>query len=408
MLSYRIVNRYHSCYGSAGQPLHPQRRRPHQHSSVATGRSRTSTCDRQTQPRAPRPARCRQDGAARAAPWDRGGPWSSGRSRHKRHRLPAHPGDPVPRTALLTLSPRNRWQARANRRQRAWLVGCSVDPEGNLTADPIANCSATSPTWSSPWERPREADRGVVMLLDEVQFLSAAQGRRSADQRPAQVRPTGPAGDPCRGRTAPRSPNWQGRPVLRRTNCHLPRHRQPHRRAGPQRPAATSKPKAPSGTPDSGALALAANLLTGNYPFFLQELGYAVWPAATGPQIHRSRCPRHHRALPRTPGRQLLRVLDRTTDLEKAYLPGHGRTRPRPGQRAGHSPDSLGRSSRRTTRATPDRQRPALLPGHGLAAFHRPPLRPIHAPRRTPPGPPTGSDHASDTSVPRSPGCGPP
>lgn len=61
--------------------------------------------------------------------------------------------------------------------------------------------------------------------------------------------------------------------------------------------------------------------ITGGYPYFLQELGYAVWTEAEGPEITvddvRAAVPAYESKLDAS----FFRVrLDRTTDLQRAYL----------------------------------------------------------------------------------------
>ena len=126
----------------------------------------------------------------------------------------------------------------------------SVDPEGNLTAglgtpveDPIANSgdllSDLTHLIVAVGEAAQEADRGVVMLLDEVQFLSAAQleslisALHKSVQRALPVTLVG-AGLPQVAQLAGEAKSYAERLFT------IPRHRQPHRRPSPQRPAATS------------------------------------------------------------------------------------------------------------------------------------------------------------------------
>ena len=197
------------------------------------------------------------------------------------------------RTALLTLSPRDRWREHATRAAnvlRSFTL--SVDPEGNLTAglgrpgeDPIANSgdllSDLTQLIVAVGEAALEADRGVVMLLDEVQFLSPTQleslisALHRSIQRNLPVTLVG-AGLPQIAQLAGEAKSYAERlftfPVignLTPSQAHSVLQ-QPARSEG-----AEWEPE---------ALHLATQL-TGTYPFFLQELGYAVWPAASGPLI---------------------------------------------------------------------------------------------------------------------------
>jgi hypothetical protein len=254
----------------------------------------------------------------------------------------------------------------------------SIDPEGNLTAglgdptdDPIANSgdllSDLTHLIVAVGEAAQDADRGVVMLLDEVQFLSPAQleslisALHKSVQRALPVSLVG-AGLPQVAQLAGEAKSYAERlftfPVIGTLTDE-----QAH--SVLQQPA-----QAEGAQWDPDALALATDL-TGNYPFFLQELGYAVWPAATGPHITAQDVHDTTGLYRERLDTSFFRVrLDRTTDLEKAYLRAMAELGPDPASAADVA-RLLGRSSQQAgpTRATLIDKGLLYSPSHGLAAF---------------------------------------
>ena len=110
------------------------------------------------------------------------------------------------RTALFELSPKARW---GDRLKRAASVlksfSIEVDPSGSLTAGvdvAVLERQSDSGTlhrdlsdlFVAVGEAAQAEGRGVVLLFDEVQFLTPTPAR-GADLRTAQDRPTRPAGD---------------------------------------------------------------------------------------------------------------------------------------------------------------------------------------------------------------------
>lgn len=125
---------------------------------------------------------------------------------------------------------------------------------------------------------------------------------------------------------------------------------------------------------DSGYEADALDLaveVTGGYPYFIQELGYAVWGIAQGPVISRTdvedAVPLYEAKLDES----FFRVrLDRATEMERAYLRAMAGLGPEP-QKAQAVADVMDRKS---TQLGPTRARlinMGLLytPEHGYAAF---------------------------------------
>lgn len=118
------------------------------------------------------------------------------------------------------------------------------------------------------------------------------------------------------------------------------------------------------------ALDLAVEL-TGGYPYFLQELGYAVWGLAEGPTISiedvRASEPLYQSKLDSS----FFRVrLGRTTELERVYLRAMAELGPDP-QKAADVAQIMGRDS---TQVAPIRGKLVSMgllytPRHGYAAF---------------------------------------
>ena len=283
------------------------------------------------------------------------------------------------RTALLTLSPRERWRergARAAHVLRSFTL--SVDPEGILTAglgapapDPIADSGDLLADLTqlivAVGEAAREVDRGLVLLLDEVQFLSPLQFEAVITALHRSVQRTSPvtfvgAGLPQVAQLAGEAKSYAERLFT------FPRIED---LTDEQAKAALREPARQQGADwDDNALRL-ASVLTGNYPFFLQELGYAAWPTAVGPRITEADVQESALLYRDRLDTSFFRVrLDRTTDLEKAYLRAMAELGSEPASAA-----DVARLLRRTSQQA-GATRSGLIekgllysPSHGLAAF---------------------------------------
>ena len=111
--------------------------------------------------------------------------------------------------------------------------------------------------------------------------------------------------------------------------------------------------------------------VTGGYPYFVQEMGYAVWTVADGPEITladvRAAVPTYEAKLDAS----FFRVrLDRTTELQRAYLRAMAELGPAP-QKASDVADLMGRVSTNLgpTRAELITMGLLWTPQHGYAAF---------------------------------------
>lgn len=111
--------------------------------------------------------------------------------------------------------------------------------------------------------------------------------------------------------------------------------------------------------------------ITGGYPYFLQELGYAVWTVADGPQITAQdivdTVPSYEAKLDES----FFRVrLDRATELQRAYLRAMAELGPEP-QKAADVAERMGRTSQNLAPTRAELINMGLLytPEHGYAAF---------------------------------------
>lgn len=283
------------------------------------------------------------------------------------------------RTALFSLSPRAR---RRERLQRAAGVlrsfTLSIDPEGALTAglgEPVDEGVASSGDLAADLtqlliavgEAASEEGKGIVILLDDVHFLTQPQlealitALHKCVQRELPVTMVG-AGLPQIAQLAGEAKSYAERlftfPVIGNLT-------------DAQAHAALREPATEQGAGwDEPALTLASEV-TGNYPYFRQELGYTVWPLADGPIVTLEDVQESLAAYQERLDSSFFRVrLDRTTDLERAYLRAMAQLGPDPAP-AGEVAALLGRSSSQAgpTRATLIDKGLLYSPSHGLAAF---------------------------------------
>ncbi|BBH17065.1 ATPase [Nocardioides baekrokdamisoli] len=283
------------------------------------------------------------------------------------------------RTALLELSPRSRWSDRLHRAGgvlRAFSL--TVDPTGGLTAgldvDALTGLADRgdlrydlTDLMVAVGEAAQASDRGVILLLDEIQFLSKVQlealiaALHKTVQRALPVTMVG-AGLPQIAELAGDAKSYAERLF-----------KFPHIVTLDSEDAmrALSEPAAEEGAayaPEALALALD---ITGGYPYFLQELGYAVWGIAEGPVITADDI---HTALPLYESKldsSFFRVrLDRSTELQRVYLRAMAELGPEP-QKAADVATLLGRTSSQVAPTRAELINLGLLytPEHGYAAF---------------------------------------
>lgn len=283
------------------------------------------------------------------------------------------------RTALLELSPRVRWTERLRKAGSVLKsFSVSVDPTGSLTAgidvDGWAGLADRddlrqdlTDLFIAVGEAAQERGRGVVLLFDEVQFMNAPQLEALISALHKTVQRNLPitmvaAGLPQIAELAGDARSYAERlfqfPAIENLSPE-------DARLALERPAADE-----GATFDPTGLDLAVEL-TGGYPYFLQELGYAVWGLAEGPIISvddvRMSEPLYQSKLDSS----FFRVrLDRTTEMERAYLRAMAELGPEP-QKASDVAQVMGRGS---TQVGPVRAKLISMgllytPRHGYAAF---------------------------------------
>ncbi|MGC3995344.1 MAG: ATP-binding protein [Propionicimonas sp.] len=283
------------------------------------------------------------------------------------------------RSALLELSPRVRWTERA-RHAAAVLksFSVSVDPMGTWTAgldvqaaegfaDHLDLTLDLTDLFLAVGETAKEHGKGVVLLFDEVQFLKPSQLEALIQALHKMVQRALPitmvaAGLPQIAELAGDAKSYAERlftfpqlgdlePVYAKEALVLP-----------------AAEEGVNYTPE--ALDEAVRI-TGGYPYFIQELGYATWTVAEGPAITRDDI------LAAEPGYEakldasFFRVrLDRATELQRAYLRAMAELGSAP-QKASDVANVMGRTSTNLgpTRAELINMGLLYTPEHGYAAF---------------------------------------
>lgn len=283
------------------------------------------------------------------------------------------------RTSLFELSPRARW---GDRMKRAAAVlrsfSFSVDPSGGLTggidieaADGLADQQDLEADLTdllvAVGEAALDVDRGLVLLFDEVQFLSKTQlealitALHKTVQRGLPVTMVG-AGLPQIAELAGDAKSYSERLFK------FPRIGSLEEADAR---AALSAPACEEGADFEDQALDTALDVTGGYPYFLQELGYAVWGVAEGPVITRRdvelAVPTYQAKLDES----FFRVrLDRATAMQRIYLRAMAELGPEP-QRAQDVAAVIGRGSPQMAPVRAKLIDMGLLytPEHGYAAF---------------------------------------
>lgn len=283
------------------------------------------------------------------------------------------------RAALLELSPRARWSDRFRHAAAvlksftvsldeagAWSAGLDGDAaEGwadhaNLVLD-------LSDVFVALGEAAAEKGRGVVLLFDEVQFLSKAQLEAVIEALHKMVQRKLPitmvaAGLPQIAELAGDAKSYAERLFKFPRIGNL---------SATDAKAALWKPAMEEGVSYSPDALDEAVAITGGYPYFVQELGYAVWTVASGPRISlddvRVAVPAYEAKLDAS----FFRVrLDRATELQRAYLRAMAELGA-DAQKASDVADVMGRTSMNLAPTRAELINMGLLytPEHGYAAF---------------------------------------
>ena len=283
------------------------------------------------------------------------------------------------RTALFELSPKARWTDRFKHAAAvlksftvsvdaagSWSAGLDVEAAEGF-ADHANLALDLTDVFLAIGEAAAERRRGVVLLLDEVQFLSKPQleavieALHKMAQRKLPITMVG-AGLPQVAELAGDAKSYAERLFKFPAISNL---------TAEDAKAALSRPAADEGVTFTGDALDEAVAITGGYPYFLQELGYAVWTVAQNPTITRDdlmlTVPGYEAKLDES----FFRVrLDRATELQRAYLRAMAQLGPDP-QKASDVADLMGRTSQNLgpTRAELINMGLLYTPEHGYAAF---------------------------------------
>lgn len=283
------------------------------------------------------------------------------------------------RSALLRISPKAKWGDRAKHVAaviKSFTI--SIDPDGRITAgldtdaaEGVADSGDLvvdlSELLIALGEAAKDHDTGVVLLFDEIQFLAREQleavvaAIHKTVQLQLPITMVG-AGLPQIAELAGEAKSYAER-LFKFPEIGILAENEAY--------AALREPATDEGAVfEDAALELAAEV-TGRYPYFIQELGYAVWPLASSNRITRADVANAQQVYEEKLDSSFFRVrLDRATELEQAYLRAMAELGPEP-QLAGDVARLLNRSSQQCapTRSTLIEKGLLYTPSHGYAAF---------------------------------------
>lgn len=283
------------------------------------------------------------------------------------------------KAALLRLSPRAKWTD-VGRRAAAvlssfaisvdqtgtWSVSWDVEPaEGSADHGDLA--LDLTDVMVAVGEAAREAKKGLVILIDEVQFLQSAQlaaliqAIHKTVQRKLPVTFVG-GGLPQIAELAGDAKSYAERlfkfPAIGSLD------------ASEARRALVEPAEAEGAVYEPAAVDLVLEITRG-YPYFIQELGYQVWTIATANRIYREDVVMAREAYDAKLDSSFFRVrLDRATPLQTAYMRAMAQLGPEP-QKAADVARLLDRESSQVgpTRAELIEMGLLYTPEHGYAAF---------------------------------------
>lgn len=283
------------------------------------------------------------------------------------------------KSVLFSLSPRVRWDDRLER-AGAVLKSFSVSVDATGTVSAGLNVDALEGVgdrgdlqhdlvdlFVAIGEAAQSKKRGVVLLYDEVQFLSQSQlealisALHKTVQRGLPVTMVG-AGLPQMPELAGDAKSYAERLFRFPRIGHL---------EDPDARLALSKPAEDEGAAYTTEALDRALAITGGYPYFLQELGYAVWGVTEGPTITEQDMLDAEALYEAKLDSSFFRVrLDRATAKQTAYLRAMAELGPEP-QKAADVAATMGRESTQvgTTRAELIAMGLLYTPDHGYAAF---------------------------------------
>ncbi|WP_341941091.1 ATP-binding protein [Microbacterium sp. LWH10-1.2] len=283
------------------------------------------------------------------------------------------------KAALLRLSPRVKWTERARKaaavvtsfalsvdQQGTWSLAWDVEPEEGFADHGDLGMDLTD-VLVAIGEIAKERERGVAILIDEVQFLSARQlealiqAIHKTVQRKLPVTFVG-AGLPQIAELAGDAKSYAERLFQFPKIDSL---------GDDDAAEALTEPAMAEGVvyePDAVALAVE---ITKGYPFFIQELGYQVWEIAERSPITAEDVEIAREGYEAKLDSSFFRVrLDRATPLQTAYMRAMAELGP-DAQKAADVARIMGRESTQLgpTRAELIDMGLLYTPEHGYAAF---------------------------------------
>ncbi|MEY9951739.1 AAA family ATPase [Leifsonia sp. EB34] len=282
------------------------------------------------------------------------------------------------RAALLRLSPRARWTDRGRRaaevlsafaltaKQDGLTVSWDIPPAEGLADHGDLGMDLTD-VFVALGEAAEEQNRGVVLLVDEVQFLKTTQlealiqAVHKTVQRKLPITFVG-AGLPQIAELAGDAKSYAERLF---TFPKIDSLSDDDARKALTEPASTEGAEF-----DTDAVQLAVEITQG-YPYFIQELGYQVWEVASDDRISRADVEAAQEAYEDKLDSSFFRVrLDRATTLQTAYMRAMAELGPEP-QKAADVARIMGRESTQVAPTRAELIDMGLLytPDHGYAAF---------------------------------------
>jgi hypothetical protein len=283
------------------------------------------------------------------------------------------------KSALLRLSPRARWTARGKRaaevltafavnvdQEGAWSISWDV-PAAEGYADHGDLGMDLTDVLVAIGEAAQEDGRGLVVLIDEVQFLAATQLEALIQAIHKTVQRTLPvtfvgAGLPQIAELAGDAKSYAER---------LFKFPKIDSLQGEDARKALTEPSTSAGATFEHDAVDRAIEITRGYPYFIQELGYQVWTVAAENRITRADIEIAREAYESKLDSSFFRVrLDRATPLQTAYMRAMAELGPEP-QKAADVARILGRDSTQLgpTRAELIEMGLLYTPEHGYAAF---------------------------------------
>lgn len=283
------------------------------------------------------------------------------------------------RKALFAIAPRKKWGDRARRAASVLRsFSLSVDPDGRVSAglnvEPLigeADSGALDADLADLFvalgEAAVEHNTGVVLLIDEIQFLNQTQFEATIAaihktvQRALPITMTA-AGLPQMAELAGEAKSYAERlfsfPKIGKLDAE-------------DAQTVLAEPASLEGVTWTEAALETALDFTEGYPYFLQEFGQAAWEAASDSPIKIEDATVARDVVEEKLDAGFFKVRhNRTTELESAYLRAMAELGPNP-QRAATVAKLLDRTSQQCgpTRATLIQKGLLYTPEHGYAAF---------------------------------------